>query len=119
MQEVDFSSDTFGDIVAKDQRYNAKAYALLMHVVHALTQDGRHVSGEDILEEFKETTLDQYGPLSYTVLKEWGVSCTEDVGEMMSNLTEGRRVARDDSDTPESFACGYDFKEAFLGPYQV
>lgn len=64
MQEIDFSSDTFGDIVAKDQRYNARAYALLMDVVHRMTQGGRHVSGEEILEEFKETALDQYGPLT-------------------------------------------------------
>ena len=122
MQEIDFNSDTFQDIVAKDSRYNARAYALLMNVVHNLTKTGNHVSGEDILAEFKETVLDQYGPLSYTVLTEWGLTCTEDVGEMMFNLTEGRRVrrvARDEGDTPESFSCGYDFKEAFLGPYQV
>lgn len=119
MQEIDFNSDTFQDIVAKDSRYNARAYALLMNVVHNLTKSGNHVSGEDILAEFKETVLDQYGPLSYTVLTEWGLKCTEDVGEMMFNLTEGRRVARDEGDTPESFSCGYDFKEAFLGPYQV
>ena len=44
---------------------------------------------------------------------------TEDVGEMMFNLTESGRIAKDEDDTPESFAGGYDFKEAFLGPYEV
>lgn len=119
MQEIDFSLDRFEDIVAKDPRYNSRAYALLMDVVHRLTEGGRHASGEDILDEFRETALDQYGPLAYTVLTEWGLSSTEDVGEMMFNLTEGRRVGRDDGDTPESFADGYDFKEAFEGPYRV
>ena len=38
---------------------------------------------------------------------------------MMFNLTENNRVRKDENDTPESFANGYDFKEAFLGPYQV
>ena len=28
-------------------------------------------------------------------------------------------VKKDESDTPESFVGGYDFKEAFLGPYQT
>ena len=26
---------------------------------------------------------------------------------------------KDENDTPECFANGYDFKETFLGPYQV
>ena len=47
MEEIDFTSDTFDDIVAKDPRFNARAYALLMDVVHALTKDGAHTTGED------------------------------------------------------------------------
>ena len=114
MEEIDFASDTFDDIVAKDSRYDARAYALLMDVVH------RREQGDfDLLDEFRETALDQYGPLAYTVLTEWGVTCTEDIGEMMFNLADGRRVERKDDDTPESFAGGYDFREAFLGPYEV
>lgn len=114
MEEIDFSSDTFDDIVAKDSRYDARAYALLMDVVRR-----REEEGFDLLEEFRETALDQYGPLAYTVLTEWGVACTEDIGEMMLNLAEARRVKRNEGDTPESFVGGYDFREAFLGPYEV
>ena len=120
MEEIDFKSDSYEDIVAKDSRYNARAYALLADVVHYLSgEDGKHVTGEDILEEFRDRALDQYGPLTYTVLTEWGLTCTEDIGEMMFNLTDSRRIAKDDEDSPESFANGYDFKETFLGPYQV
>ena len=74
MEEIDFTSDTFDDIIAKDPRFNARAYALLMDVVHALTKDGAHTTGEDVLDEFRETALDQYGPLAYTVLTEWGAT---------------------------------------------
>ena len=120
MEEIDFQSDSFEDVVAKDSRYDARAYALLADVVHYLSgEDGKHVSGEDVLGEFKERALDQYGPLAYTVLTEWGVKCTEDIGEMMFNLTESGRIRKDEGDTPESFSNGYDFKETFLGPYQV
>ena len=38
---------------------------------------------------------------------------------MMFNLTESGRIRKDEDDTPESFSGGYDFKEAFLGPYQA
>ncbi|MBR2837978.1 MAG: hypothetical protein IKE55_04295 [Kiritimatiellae bacterium] len=119
MEEIDFSADSFEDIVGRDPRYDARAYALLMDCVRYLGKEGRHVSGGEVLDEFRERTLDQYGPLSYDVLAEWGVSSTEDVGEMMFNLAEGRRIQKGESDTPESFAGGYDFKEAFLGPYQT
>ncbi len=117
MNEIDFESDRFEDILAKDDRYDARAYALLMDVVHFLGEGGRHMSGYDILDEFKERALDQYGPLTYTVLTEWGLHRCEDIGEMMFNLAEARRVRKDDDDTTESFAGGYDFKEAFLDPY--
>ena len=120
MEEIDFESDDFADIVAKDGRYNARAYALLMDVVHYLGEDGnKHTSGEEILDEFKERVLDQYGPLAYTVLTEWGLTCTEDIGEMMFNLVEAHRVRKDDEDSAESFAGGYDFRETFLSPYQT
>ena len=114
MEEIDFGSDTFDDIIAKDSRYDARAYALLMDVVRRRQEDNF-----DLLDEFRETVLDQYGPLSYTVLTEWGVTCTEDVGEMMFNLAEAHRVEREEGDTSESFASRYDFKEEFLGPYEI
>ena len=120
MEEIDFQSDSFEDVVARDSRYNARAYALLTDVVHYLSgEDGKHCSGEDIMDEFKERALDQYGPLTYTVLTEWGLACTEDIGEMMFNLVDAHRIGRDENDTADAFANGYSFKEAFLAPYQT
>lgn len=120
MDEIDFGQDDFADIVGKDRRFDARAYALLMDVVGYLSgEDGRHVSGEAILDEFRDRALDQYGPLAYRVLTEWGLSRTEDIGEMMVNLVEARRIRRDDSDSSDAFADGYDFREAFLDPFQT
>ena len=119
MEEIDFEADTFEDIVAKDDRYDGRAYALLMDVVRYLGEDGRHMSAEDIMDEFRETALDQFGPLAYRVLTEWGLKSCEDLGEMMFNLAEFHRVRRDEGDSQESFVGGYDFEEAFLGPYQT
>ena len=119
MEELDYDSDDFADIVAKDDRYNGRAYALLMDVVHFLGKDGAHMGAEDIMDEFRETALDQFGPLAYRVLTEWGLRSCEDIGEMMFNLAEFHRVKRDENDSHEGFVGGYDFEEAFLGPYQA
>jgi uncharacterized repeat protein (TIGR04138 family) len=119
VEEIDFEADAFSDILSRDARYEARAYALLSAVIQKLGEGGRSFSGEDVLEEFKETALDQYGPLAYTVLDAWGVRRCEDVGEMMFNLAESGRVGKGEDNTAESFAGGYDFKEAFLGPYAI
>lgn len=119
MDEIDFDADTFEDIVAKDDRYNGRAYALLMSVVRTLGDGGKSVTAEDIMDEFREFSLDQFGPLAYRVLSEWGVKTCEDLGEMMFNLAEFHRVKREENDTALSFVGGYDFEEAFLGPYRA
>ena len=117
MEEIDFDSDSFDDIIGKDSRYDARAYALLMDVVKYLGEKGERFSAEDILDEFRERALDQYGPLTYTVLTEWGLKGCEDIGERMFNLADSRRIGRHEEDTIESFSGGYDFREAFLSPY--
>ena len=120
VEDLNYEEDDFADIVAKDSRYHARAYALLADVVRYLSGDcGRHVTGEEVLDEFKERALDLFGPMTYTVLTEWGVHCTEDIGEMMFNLVDARRIARGEHDTQDSFVGGYDFKETFLDPYQA
>ncbi len=119
MEDIDYESDKFEDILAKDDRYDGRAYALLMDVVCYLGKERRHITAEEIMDEFRETALDQFGPLAYRVLTEWGLKSCEDIGEMMFNLAEFHRVGREDGDTPESFVGGYDFEEAFLGPYRT
>jgi uncharacterized repeat protein (TIGR04138 family) len=37
---------------------------------------------------------------------------------MMFNLVEFKRIRKDEDDNPDDFRDGFDFKEAFLGPYQ-
>ena len=117
MEEIDFESDSFADVVSKDSRYHPRAYALLMDCIRYLGEEGKHMSASDILDEFRNRALDQYGPMTYMVLTEWGLACCEDIGEMMLNLAEFHRVKKDEDDTPESFVGGYDFREAFQDPY--
>lgn len=119
MENIDLDKDSFADILGKDKRYAPRAYALLMAAVQSFGGSDAHFSGEDVMEEFKEIALDEFGPLAYTVLTEWGVKRCEDIGEMMMNLAESGRVHKDDDDSTEAFACGYDFQEAFLGPFNA
>ena len=117
---IDYKKDTYEDIVAKDGRYASSAYAVLMDIFDFLkvkAKDG-NVTAAEIMDEFRETVLDEFGPLSFCVLEEWGVTRCEDRGEMMFNLADARRVTRTEEDTKECFIDGYDFREAFLAPFE-
>lgn len=118
MQEIDFTKDLFSDILARDRRYNPKAYALLLEAF-SLIPNSTNISYVEILDEFKELALNQYGPLAYTVLTEWGLNSCTDIGEMMFNLVESGRLAKNDGDNYEDFRNGYTFNEAFIDPYKA
>lgn len=118
MDSLDYSKDDFSDIIAKDARFNPRAYTLLMDVIDWLFEKRERINASDILEEFRDRTLDLFGPMSYTVLREWGLSDTSDVGEMVCNLVDSRRIGRNESCGPDAFAGAYDFEEAFLEPYR-
>lgn len=120
-QPLNFELDNFGDIIAKDGRYNARAYTLLCDTIGVLSEKrkGGHFNSFDLMEEFKENTLDHFGPMAFTVLREWGVNNTRDIGNMMFNLVDSGRISKDDDNTIEDFETGYDFTEAFLSPYET
>lgn len=115
---MDYEKDSFEDIVSKDPRYNARAYTLLMDVFECLQKEMHDVPADAILDDFRDAALDEFGPLAFRVLEEWGVKRCEDIGEMMFNLTDSGRIAKSDNDTKESFLGGYDFHEAFLMPFE-
>jgi uncharacterized repeat protein (TIGR04138 family) len=114
-------------ICAKDPRYPADAYYFLREAldftVKSLKKSGtgadRHVSGRELLEGWRQCALQEFGPLTLTVLHAWGVRRTEDVGELVFNLVESGRLGKTDKDSRADFAAGYDFDEAFAKPYEV
>lgn len=119
IQDVDFASDNFEDIIAKDPRYQPNAYAFVMNVLNYLTNEsGKSCSGKQILEEFRHYAHQQYGPLVFHVMCEWGLKSCADIGEIMYNLVESKRIKRADNDNADDFAFGYDFEEEFLEPYE-
>lgn len=120
-QPLNYELDGFRDITAKDNRYNARAYTLLVDTIGVLSEkhkDG-HFNSFDLMEEFKENTLDHFGPMSFTVLREWGINSTRDIGNMMFNLVSSGRIVKDDENKIEDFEGGYDFTETFLTPYET
>ena len=77
----------------------------------------RHVTGQELLGGVRAYALDQYGPMTMTVLNEWGVRQCEDFGELVFNMVENHLLAKTKNDSREDFKGGYGFTEAFRQPF--
>lgn len=118
--EIKYESDDFSDILKKDSRFDSRAYDFVLRVIAEASESAKgHVTGQELLGFFRDLALDAYGPLSYTVLTEWGVRCCEDVGDIVFNLYNSKRIGKTERDTPADFLGGFDFKEEFLGPFRA
>jgi uncharacterized repeat protein (TIGR04138 family) len=108
------------EIVNRDPRYTEEAYAFvragLDFTVRRLEKP-RHVGGRELLDGIREFALKEFGPMTKTVLQGWGITRTEDVGEIVFNMVETGLLGKTDEDSRADFADGYDFEEAFRRPF--
>jgi uncharacterized repeat protein (TIGR04138 family) len=77
----------------------------------------RHVSGTELLEGIRRYALQEFGPMSLTVLNTWGITTTADFGEIVFHLVEVGLLGKTEEDRREDFADGYNFHEAFARPF--
>lgn len=114
-------TDLLQAILRQDPRYTAEAYAFvragLDFTVRRLKAT-RHISGRELLDGIREFALEEFGPMTQTLLAGWGITCTEDVGEIVFNMVESGLLGKTDQDSREDFAKGYDFEQAFRKPFQ-
>lgn len=116
--EIRYETDDFSDILKKDARYDSRAYDFVLRVIsEAGDAEKGHVSGQLLLDYFRDLALDAYGPMAYAVLTDWGLKSCEDVGEVVFNLYDSKRIGKTDSDSRADFIGGYSFRDEFLGPY--
>lgn len=112
---IDFM-DVIEKITGKDPRYNAEAYLFLMKGLNftvSRLEKHRHVSGQELSEGLKLYAIEQFGPMARTVLERWGVSSTEDFGNMVFNMIDAKLLSKTEADSIDDFKGVYDFKEAF------
>jgi uncharacterized repeat protein (TIGR04138 family) len=128
MQDPDFA-EIVTLICKEDARFDRKAYDFvrvgLDHTVKELrkkdaarAEKSRHVSGPELLEGLRVYALEQFGPLTKTVLEAWGVRRCRDFGEIVFNLIEYNVFSKTESDRREDFSDIYDFEDAFVKPFQ-
>jgi len=112
-------------ILEKDARFDAHAYHFVREALDFTVRllakpvegPSRHVTGGELLEGIRQFALQEYGPLTKTVLHRWGIRRCEDFGEIVFNLVEMGVLGKTEEDRREDFAGGYDFDDAFARPF--
>ena len=124
MQEINFD-EAVDSILAKDARFARDAYAFVREALDFTQKLAgkeargaiRHVSGQELLDGIRQFALQQYGPMTMTVLEEWGVKNSRDFGDIVFNMVEISLLAKTDKDSRDDFQNGYDFTDAFRKPF--
>jgi uncharacterized repeat protein (TIGR04138 family) len=115
------AAEKFRNLLTSDGRYDAEAYNFiyealdftLKKVAKAERRGSQHVTGRELLEGIRQYAIEQFGCLARTVLESWGVSTTDDFGEIVFNLVEHDLMGKQDSDTKEDFHEVFDFADVF------
>lgn len=110
----------------QDNRFDPEAYRFVREALDfsirlfekPRTGEGRHVSGQELLEGIRQYALSEYGPLAYRVLSTWGITRTEDFGDLVFHLVDLGVLGQTENDRREDFARGYDFDRAFRDPFR-
>ena len=113
-------------ICLEDTRYPLESYLFvregLDHTLKIMKRNSHgasgHVSGQELLNGIRDYSLKEFGPMTKSVLNEWGIKVCQDFGHIVFNLVNKGVLGRTQSDSIEDFKKGFSFDEAFVKPFQ-
>ncbi|HLQ36464.1 MAG TPA: Minf_1886 family protein [Planctomycetota bacterium] len=125
--EPDLLEDRIQSVRRRDRRFSRQAYYFVLDALDytmselgkdELTGEERHVGGRDLLRCLREYAADQFGPMASVVFERWGVTSTEDFGEIVFNLIDAELLSRRPQDSRRDFVDGFDFAATFAAKYR-
>jgi uncharacterized repeat protein (TIGR04138 family) len=113
-------------ILKRDRRYDPLAYLFLKEALDFTLKraaegnggEARHVTGTELCHGFRDLAIQDFGPMASTLMREWGLRESGDIGEMVFHLIEEQMFGKQDSDTKEDFIHAFDFEDSFVVPFQ-
>ena len=110
------------DILLREDRYKREAYRFVQEALEfTVRRRGKrgHVSGPELALGLRDLARERFGLMAKTVLNQWGIQATRDIGELVFNMVEEQIMIKQDSDSREDFNNVYDFEEAFGDGFQL
>ena len=117
--------------IERDVRYHPNAYQFVYQALRFTQQclnravsPGReneeaHISGTELLDGIRAFALDQFGLMTRTVFRCWGIRSTDDFGHIVFELVERGEMSKTDRDQLSDFFDVYDFADVFDRDYRV
>jgi uncharacterized repeat protein (TIGR04138 family) len=127
--------DELAGVLALDPRYPIHAYAFVFEALEYTknlkkraqartrsrrrTPSSRHVTGRELCEGVRIMALSHYGMMAITVLNQWGIRQTSDLGEIVFNLIASGDLEKSPTDSRADFDHVYDFDSALRRDFVV
>ncbi len=117
--------------IEREARYHPNAYHFVYDALRFTQQtlnrgvaeseesEDAHISGVELLGGIREFALLQFGLLTRTVFRRWGIRSTGDFGRIVFELISRGKMSKTDRDQLSDFFDVYDFEEAFDRNYQL
>lgn len=123
MNEKDFEK-IVNSIVERDSRFAPAAYAFVSGALNETarrlgrsrksTAKQRHISGQELAEGAADFAKEQFGVLAYSVLREWGLKTTRDIGDIVFNLIDVGIFSKTEEDSITDFDNVFDLRSRLL-----
>lgn len=138
--------DDLAGVLARDPRYTIHAYGFVFEALehtkqlkrrgllgggpkparpHARdrrargTDRSQHVNGRELCEGARDLALRLYGYLALTVLGQWGLRSTSDIGNIVYNLIEAGDMEKTPEDSRADFDDVFSFEQALRRGYTL
>lgn len=108
-------------IIEADPRFRFDAYVFVSEALTATakrlgrsrkkTVRERHISGQELAEGAADFAEHSFGPLAYSVFREWGIKTTRDIGDIVFHLIDAGIFSKTPEDSIEDFDNVFDLRE--------
>ncbi len=79
----------------------------------------RHLTGQELCEAIRLYAINQFGYMAKTVLNNWGITCTNDFGNIVFNMINVGLMKKSQNDRREHFDNVYEFSDVFERRFEL
>ena len=112
-------SEIFQRMAVQDPRYRREAYAFTFEAFNYTMEQRRkqgfqgHIDGRELCEGIREYAEHCFGYLTRTVFSQWGITRTDDFGEIVFSMIRHGLMRKQETDQIEDFRDAFKFDEVF------
>lgn len=90
--------------LARESKYQPNTYIFVHEVLQACAEEApKHLTGKELTRGAFIFSVQRYGGLARMVWEELGLTCSEDLGEVVFQMVEAGLMGKQDDDKVEDF----------------